>query len=171
MSTFAEELFCRGMENPLLSSTPRNARSFVAIAGHPLHPMLVAFPIAYLVGALACDAAYWWTGDVFWAKVSIWVLGAGFVMGGIAALAGTLDFMIVREIRHHVTSWSHFLAAVMMLSLTGANWWLRVGDPAGGVMPWGIYLSAITVLALTVAGWLGGKLVFEHKVGVAEDEF
>lgn len=157
------------MDNPLLSDNPKSTRSFVAVAGHPLHPMLVAFPIAYLVGALASDAAFWWTGDPFWARVSLWVLGSGFLMGAIAAAAGTMDFLIVREIRHHVTSWSHFLAAVMMLSLTGANWWLRVPDAEAGVLPWGIYLSLISVLALTVAGWLGGKLVFEHNVGSDND--
>ena len=157
------------MDNPLLSREPKSTGSFVAIGGHPLHPMLVAFPIAYLVSALGCDAAFWWTGDPFWARVSMWILGAGFLMGLIAAVAGTLDFMIVREIRHLVTSWSHFLAAVMMLSLCGANWWLRLDDPAGNVLPWGVYLSAVSVLALTVAGWLGGKLVFEHNVGTDND--
>lgn len=62
--------------------------------------------------------------------MSLWIIGAGFVMGSIAAIAGMLDFMAISEIRHHVTSWSHFLAAIMMLSLTAANRWLRVPDPA-----------------------------------------
>lgn len=157
------------MEHTLLSRVPKSTRSFVAVAGHPLHPMLVAFPIAYLVGALASDAAFWWTGDPFWARASLWILGCGLFMGSFAALAGMLDFLLVREIRHHVTSWSHFLAAVMMLSLTAANWWMRVPDPSGSLLPWGAFLSGFSVLALVVAGWLGGKLVFEHNVGIGEE--
>lgn len=158
------------MKNPLLTRPPKSTRSFVAIAGHPIHPMLVTFPIAYLLGAFASDLAFWWTGDIFWARVSIWVIGIGLLMGSLAALAGMLDFMLVREIRRHITSWSHFLAAIMMLALTAANWWMRVPDAAGGVLPWGIFLSGISAGALSFAGWLGGKLVFEHNVGTGEEE-
>lgn len=156
------------MKNPLLLRPPTGTASFVSVAGHPIHAMLVAFPIAYVLGGLASDLAFWWTGDPFWARASLWIIGAGLAMGSLAALAGMLDFLLVREIRHHVTSWSHFLAAVMMLALTAANWWLRVPDPQS-VLPWGIFLSGITAVALSVAGWLGGKLVFEHKVGTGEE--
>lgn len=158
------------MKNPLLKRPPASTRSFIAIAGHPLHPMLVAFPIAYVIGTLASDAAFWWTGDPFWARMSVWVIGVGFVMGSIAAVAGMLDFMIVHEIRRHVTSWSHFLAAIMLLSLTAANWWLRVPDPVGGLLPWGIFLSGVSAVSLTFAGWLGGRLVFDHNVGTGDED-
>lgn len=158
------------MKNPLLSHPPKSTPSFVSIAGHPIHAMLVAFPIAYLLGALASDLAYWWTADPFWARVSLWIIGAGLLMGTLAAVAGMLDFLLISEIRHHVTSWSHFLAAVMLLSLTAANWWWRVPDPEHALLPWGLFLSAISALAIGVAGWLGGKLVFEHNVGTGEEE-
>jgi uncharacterized membrane protein len=157
------------MRNPLLTRPPRSTRSYVALAGHPIHPMLVSFPIAYLLGALASDVAFWWSGDPFWARVSLWVIGLGLLMGTLAALAGMMDFMLVREIRRHITSWSHFLAAVMMLALTAANWWMRVPDAAQGVLPWGIFLSAISAASLSFAGWLGGKLVFEHNIGTGDD--
>lgn len=157
------------MRNPLLTEAPKDTRSSIAVAGHPVHPMLVNFPIAYLFGAVASDAAYLWTGDPFWARVSLWIIGVGFFIGLLAGLVGTLDFMLVKEIRRHVTSWSHFLVAVMMLSIAAANWWMRVLDPTGSVMPWGVLLSASTALALATAGWLGGKLVFEHNVGTSDD--
>lgn len=158
------------MKTPLLTQPPESTTSYVAVAGHPIHPMLITFPIAYLLAALASDAGYWWTGDPFWARASLWLTGGGLLMGTLAALAGMLDFLLVRDIRRHVTSWSHFLMAVMMLSLAGANWWLRVADAEAGVLPWGIVLSAATALALSVAGWLGGKLVFEHGVGTGADD-
>lgn len=158
------------MKNPLLSHPPKSTTSYIALAGHPIHPMLVSFPIAYMMGAVASDVAFWWTGDPFWARVSVWIIGIGFLLGTLAAIAGTLDFLLVREIRHHVTSWSHFLAAVMMLALAGANWWLRVEAPEAGLLPWGLFLSVVTAIALSFAGWLGGKLVFEHNVGIGDTE-
>lgn len=157
------------MKTELQHPPPHSTHSALSIGGHPIHPALVHFPVAYLFGAFASDLAFWWTGDAFWARVSIWIIGIGFAIGTLAALVGTLDFMLVREIRRHVTSWSHFLAAVMMLSLTAANWWLRVPDPVQGLLPWGIFLSGVTAIALAFAGWLGGKLVYEHNIGTADE--
>ena len=154
--------------SPLATTPPSGTRSAVAIASHPLHAIAVNFPIAYLTGALATDLGFWWTGDLFWARVSLWLTGAGFFMGAIAAVFGTLEFLLVKEIREFVSSWSHFLAGITLLALAAANWWARVSDPAGAVLPWGLFLSFVTAAAIGWAGWLGGKLVFEHNIGTEE---
>jgi uncharacterized membrane protein len=60
--------------------------STVTVAGHPLHPLLVTFPVAFLVGALATDTGYWLTQDPFWARVSLWLVGVGFLSGLFAAV-------------------------------------------------------------------------------------
>lgn len=39
--------------------------STAAVSGHPIHPMLIPFPIAFLIGALATDLAFVGTGDGF----------------------------------------------------------------------------------------------------------
>ena len=57
--------------------------STAAVAGHPIHPMLVVFPISFLVAVLASDLAFWGTNDPFWARASNWLLGAGVVMGSL----------------------------------------------------------------------------------------
>jgi uncharacterized membrane protein len=132
--------------------------------------MLIHFPISFLLGGLGCDLGFWWTGDPFWARAAVWIIGAGMVMGTLAAGAGTLDFLLVRGIRRHVTSWSHFLTAVVVVSLAATNWWLRVEDPVGAALPWGLFLSAVSVLAVSVAGILGGTLVYEHSIGIGEEE-
>jgi uncharacterized membrane protein len=155
--------------NPLAGAPPEATRSAVAIASHPLHAMTVNFPIAYLVGGFATDLAFWWTLDPFWARASLWIIGAGFFMGGLAALFGTLEFLLVKEIRRFVSSWSHFLAGITLLAVAAANWWGRVGDPVAAVLPWGLVLSALSAGAVGWAGWLGGKLVFEHNIGTAEE--
>lgn len=158
------------MTNPLLKRTPKSTRSVIAIAGHPIHAMLISFPVAFLLGGLATDIGYWWTGDPFWARVSLWIIGIGFAMGGLASVAGTLDFLLVKEIRRHVTAWSHFLAAVMLLSLAAANWWMRVRDPENMLLPWGLFLSGVTAISISTVGWFGGKLVFHHNVGTGEED-
>lgn len=141
----------------------------VAVAGHPLHPMLVTFPIAFLLGALGSDAAFWWTADTFWARMSLWLLGAGTFMGIVASVAGAVELLAIRGIRYRAAGWSHFVSAVMLLSVAFTNWFIRVTDPAEAVIPFGIYLSLLGALLVAFAGWMGGKLVFEHQVGIHDD--
>jgi uncharacterized membrane protein len=73
--------------------------STTKISGHPLHPMLIPFPVAFLVGALASDLAFWGTGDGFWARASVWLIGAAIVMALLAAIAGVTDFLSEPRIR------------------------------------------------------------------------
>ena len=63
--------------------------SKIAVAGHPIHAMLVAFPIALTTCTLGADLLYWWTGDIFWARAALWASGAGFLFGVLAGIAGT----------------------------------------------------------------------------------
>ena len=142
----------------------------VAVAGHPLHPMLVTFPIAFLLGAFASDVAFWFRADPFWARMSLWLIGAGTVMGTIAGIAGTVELLAISGIRRRAASWSHFVAAVVMLSVAAANWLVRLEDPEGAVMPLGLFLSALTAGLVSIAGWLGGTLVFEHRIGIVEED-
>lgn len=158
------------VKSPLLKPAPESTRSAFAIAGHPVHAMLVSFPVAFVLGSLASDLAYWWSADPFWARFSLWMVGAAFVMGTLAGLAGTMDFMIAYKIRRHVSSWSHFIAAVMLISLAGANWWQRVSQPEEAILPWGLFMSAVSAVSLGVVGWYGGKLVFHHHIGHGDDE-
>jgi uncharacterized membrane protein len=155
--------------NPLAAPPPEATPSAASLAGHPLHPMLVNFPIAYLMGGLATDLAFWWSADPFWARMSFWLIGAGLAMGCLAALFGMLDFFLVKEIRRHTSSWSHFLSGVMLLALAASNWWLRIDDVQQDLLPWGLFLSAVSAAAVGSAGWLGGKLVFDHNIGTADE--
>lgn len=144
------------------------AESQMTVLGHPIHPMLVTFPIAFFSGVLATDGAFCWLGDPFWARMSFWLLVGGVAMGTLAALVGTSDFLLVSDIRRHLSSWNHFLAAVVTMAVAAVNLLQRVDEPLDSVWPWGILLSAITIVVLGVAGWLGGKLVFEHNLGPGE---
>jgi len=149
---------------------PDGTGTVVAVAGHPLHPMLVTFPIALLLCALGSDLAFWWTGDPFWARMSLWLLGVGTAMGALAGLTGAVELLAISGIRRRAVGWSHFVSAVMLLSVGFTNWFWRVADPAAAVLPLGLALSFLGALLVAVAGWLGGKLVFEHQIGVIDEE-
>ncbi|SOE47750.1 hypothetical protein ANDA3_1023 [plant metagenome] len=151
---------------------PVGTTTQVAIARHPLHPMLVTFPIAFLTGALATDIAFLLLADPFWARVSLWLLGMGALMGIAAGIAGTVELLSIAGIRRRAVGWSHFVAAVMLLSVGGINWYLRAvpGGAEHTVPLMGLYLSALGAALVGIAGWLGGKLVFEHQVGIHDEE-
>lgn len=151
--------------NPLAREAPRSTTSSMAVGGHPVHPMLVNFPIAFLSAGLPADLAFWWTGDPFWARVALWLLGVGFAAGLFAAVFGTLDFLVVRHVRRYTASWTHFLLGVTLLGIAGTNWWWRLADPVAAVLPWGMFLSGVTLLGVAATGWMGGKLVFDHNIG------
>jgi len=146
----------------------KGVRSTASIAGHPIHPMLVPFPIAFLVGVLASDLMFAGTGDLFWARASIWLVGAGVVMGGLAAIFGFIDFVTIARVRT-ATGWTHFLGNLLAVVLSLVSLLLRRGDHAGAILPGGLILSFIVVGVLLVTGWLGGELAYRFKVGVIED--
>src|SRR3546814_18548439 len=83
-----------------------NPQSTARIGNHPIHPMLVPFPIAFFVGTLAVDIVYSQTGDDLWAVASGWLLIAGLVMAAVAELAGLPDFMRDGRIRRFAVAWS-----------------------------------------------------------------
>ncbi|MFN3313365.1 MAG: DUF2231 domain-containing protein [Hyphomonas sp.] len=140
--------------------------SKIAIAGHPVHVMLVTFPIALVSATLGADIFWWLTADPFFARVGLWTSGWGFGMGVLASLAGTAELLAGRGVRRKPESWSHAVLALMLLSLAGANWILRIDDPEAMILPWGIFLSTVAMVFVGLAGWQGGKLVFEHQIGV-----
>jgi uncharacterized membrane protein len=137
------------------------------IGSHPLHPMLVPFPIAFLVATFVCDLVYWSNANVFWAVAAMWALGAGIVMAAAAALAGLTDFLGNRRIRNLDDAWHHLIGNVAAVVLSLISFWLRYRyGAAEGVLPWGLLLSLVVVLLLLYTGWKGGELAYHHRVGM-----
>jgi len=132
--------------------------------------MLIHFPVAALTGLLPVDLAYQWTLDEFWWRAGLWLAGVGALGGWIASLFGLIDLLTVREIRQKITAWCHAVLAVMMLSLASLNWLLRYQVEGADNQLWGLYLSAVTSLLIALAAYLGGRLVYEHAVGVDLDK-
>lgn len=146
----------------------RGIPSTAAIADHPVHPMLIPFPIAFLVGAFAADLAFWGTADVFWTRVAVWLVGAGLVTGVLAAAVGFVDFITIERARSHTAGWIHLIGNVIVLVLAFITLLLRVDDVEGAVLPWGVLLTGCITVGLMVSGWYGGELAYRHKIGVSE---
>ncbi len=145
-----------------------NTESTVAIWGHPIHAMSVAFPVALTFCTFGADGLYWWTGDAFWARAGLWAAGTGFLFGMLAGFSGTLELLLVRGIRARAAAWTHFIIAVTLLALLGANWGHRLYGYEAAVLPYGILLSALCVGVVAFTGWHGGKLVFDYRLGISK---
>jgi uncharacterized membrane protein len=140
--------------------------STVAIAGHPLHPLSVIFPIAFLAAALGSDFGYWLTRDFFWARASLWLIGLGLAGGLLAAAIGLSDFLQIERVRKRSAGWVHLGLNVALLVLSAVNFLLRLGDAESRILPWGLVISLIVGTLTSASGWFGAELSYRHKIGV-----
>jgi uncharacterized membrane protein len=141
--------------------------SIASIARHPIHPMLVPFPIACFVGTLLSDLTYWGTGEMMWADISAWLVTVGVILGFLAAIAGAIDLLGNRHVRARPIAWLHAIGNVVVLTLATFNMLVHSRDAWTSVVPTGLILSALVVLLLLFTGWLGGSLVYRERIGVA----
>jgi uncharacterized membrane protein len=147
--------------------TDENPRSTASIGGHPLHPMLVPFPIVCFVGTLVTDIVYARTADMQWANFSVWLLTAGLIISVFVVLAGVIDFFGERRIRRLRPAWIHSVGNAVALVLAIINAFVHSRDAYTSVVPTGLVLSVLVVLILLVTGWNGWDMVYRHRVGVA----
>ena len=146
-----------------------NPQSTAKIAGHPIHPMLIPFPIAFFVGTFACDVAYWITGNANWAMVTPWLLGAGIIMAVLAGLVGLTDVIGEERIRSLADAWWHAGGIVIVALIEIYNWYARVTEGAAAIVPKGLILSLVVTCILLFAGWMGWNMVYRHRVGIADE--
>jgi uncharacterized membrane protein len=145
-----------------------NPRSTVSIVGHPIHPMLIPFPIAFFVTTFVSDLAFQQTGNPFWAVASLWLLGAGLVMAGLAAVVGLIDVVSEPRIQALRDTWWHAGGNILAVLLALYNWYLRYTAGDTVVTSTELILSLVVVLLLLFTGWKGWNLVYRYRVGVAD---
>src|SRR5438045_3035993 len=122
-----------------------NPKSTAKIAGHPLHPMIIPFPIAFFVSVLATDLLYLNTGRAGFAEASMWLLGAGIATALLAAALGFADFAGDHRIRSLRQSWLHMGGNLLAVALQAVNFYLRT--PGGRtVTSTDAILSAVVVV-------------------------
>jgi uncharacterized membrane protein len=143
-------------------------RSTAKIGGHPIHPMLIPFPIVCFIGTLVADIVFLQTDGHGWATASRILLLVGLIMAALAAVAGLTDFMGDDRIRRSSDALKHMLANVTAVVLEIINFVLRLNSDHA-IRSIGVYLSAVVVLILLYSGWKGGDLVYRHGIGVIDE--
>src|SRR5438067_1513039 len=97
-------------------------QSKIRILGHPVHPMLVPFPIAFYTATLVCSIVYASNGNIFWFRVGFIANCAGIVMAAVAILPGLIDWLSIPELSDaKTTGLKHMVANVFSLGCFVAN--------------------------------------------------
>ena len=93
--------------------------------GHPIHPMLIPFPIVFFVTTFVIDLVYLANNDAGWARASVWLLGAGLVTALAAALAGFADFFGDRRVQKISDAWQHMIGNLAVVAAAALVAWSR----------------------------------------------
>src|SRR5688572_21917822 len=141
-----------------------------SIGGHPVHPMIIPFPIALWVFSLVADVIYLWRGNPVWRDyVAFYALLGGIIGAAVAAVPGLIDWLsLTDKAVVKLANW-HARLNVIALLIFAASFYLRTTNGAGLVsesytIP--LALSVLGVILITISGWLGGEMVFKHGVAV-----
>jgi uncharacterized membrane protein len=131
--------------------------------GEPIHPRLVSFPIAYFTAAFVTDLAYWQTAAVLWETFSDWLITAGLITAGFAAIALVIDF--VGGKRSRTLAWPHAVGYALAVLLSLVNAFVHSRDGYTAVVPTGLMLSGLVVVILLITGWMGRALIARRREG------
>jgi uncharacterized membrane protein len=136
------------------------------IRRHPVHLMLISFPIGLWTGAFVTDLAGEFIHDPFWFHMSVVLLGMGNATGLAASVFGLVDYRTApmgppaRKLATAHLVWSTVALACFLVAFV-----IRLGNHGS---PLGIGLTAAGTAAFGAGGYLGSALVIEHKVGIPE---
>jgi uncharacterized membrane protein len=138
-----------------------------SIRRHPIHPMLIVFPIAFWIGSLVCDTIYHvGSQNIFWKAVAFYSMAAGIIGALLAAVPGFIDYLSLTDPLTKKIATMHLALNLVVVVLFIFNLGLRYNASTGTEM-FEIVLSIIAIAVLAASGWLGGRLVYEHRVGVS----
>ena len=134
--------------------------------GHPIHQMLIVFPLGLLASAVIFDIIALARNASYLFGVAYWMIAAGLIGGLISAVFGLIDWLAIPSgTRAKSIGLWHGVGNVVLVLLFAVSWWLRRPQPDS---PSGAALgcSFVAVVIALVTGWLGGELVDRLGVGV-----
>lgn len=143
--------------------------SRVKVLGHPMHTILVPYPLALLQVGVAMDLIYLLTGNQDFAGFAFWAIGIGVVVGLAAILFGVIDYKALpADTRAKRIGRWHGLGNGLVVALFALSWFLRTPDASysPNLVPFLLALAGAGLTFLTA--WLGGELVYRLRVGVDE---
>ncbi len=144
--------------------------SKASILGHPIHPILIPFPIALWTTSFLTDLVFYFHRNNSLQLISKFLLAAGCLGAVAAAIPGIIDWLAIRnkEVKR-VANW-HARLNIIALIVFGVSLYLRTraGAPmVGYALRIPFLLSFVGVILIGISGWLGGELAFRYGVGVA----
>ena len=140
--------------------------SRVKLAGHPLHTMLIAFPLGLLATAVVFDVIFLVTNNSIWTQAAFFMIGAGVITGLAAAVPGTIDWLAIpRGTRAKRIGLIHGVGNVIVVALFALSWYMRRNNPAAPPTE-AVVAGLLGAGLVVVTGWLGGELVDRLGVGV-----
>src|SRR5689334_16119303 len=105
-------------------------QSRARLFGHPIHPMLIVFPLGLLATSLIFDIVYLSTDNTRWADISFWMIGPGILGGLLAAVFGLVDWLAIPSgTRAKRIGAIHGLGNVLVVGLFGVSWLIRYDVP------------------------------------------
>ena len=140
----------------------------VKLFGHPIHQMLIVFPLGLLATAVIFDILTLWSGNPRWSDDAFYMIGAGIIGGLASAVFGLMDWLSIPggTRAKSVGAW-HGIGNVIVVLLFAASFMLRWDTPASPDAG-ALVCSFLGVGLALVTGWLGGELVDRLAVGVDE---
>lgn len=140
--------------------------SKVKLFGHPLHPILIVFPLGLLATSVIFDIAYLATGSARFSDVAYWMIAAGVLGGLVAAPFGVIDWLAIPAgTRAKSIGALHGAGNVVVVLLFALSWYIR--SLAGVTPPTAVYMFSFLGVGLALwTGWLGGELVDRLGIGV-----
>lgn len=143
-------------------------KSRALLLGHPVHQMLVVFPLGLLATAVIFDVIQIATDNPDWSRIAYWMMASGIVGALLAAPFGTIDWLAIPQgTRAKRIGAVHGLGNAMVSLLFVVSWLLRSPDEAPGAAALICSFAGAGLSLLTA--WLGGELVSRLGVGVYED--
>lgn len=137
------------------------------IAKHPIHPMLVGFPIGFFGAVAVSDIISIWAGPGFWPHVSVALTAFGVIGALVAAIFGFTDYFTApMSAATKAIATKHMILNLLVVLLYAAAWVVRYGDATA---TWGYVLTYVGLALLVWSGWYGGHLVYVGLLGTASE--
>jgi uncharacterized membrane protein len=141
--------------------------SRLKLFGHPVHPVLIVFPLGLLSAAVVFDILYLVVGTEYFPAVSYWNIALGVLGGLLAAVFGLIDWLAIPGgTRARSVGLLHGVGNVVVTALFAVSWLLRRDNPDYAPDTFALVLSFAGILLALVTGWLGGELVYRLSVAV-----
>ena len=140
------------------------------LLGHPVHPMLIVYPLGLLSAAVIFDVLYLATGNGDLATFSFWALAAGLVGGLAAALFGLIDWLGLPDgTRAKRIGALHGGGNLLVVALFAVSFLLRLNNPQYLPDTLPLIVGLLGAGVALVTAWLGGELVYRLRVAVDDD--